>query len=123
MSSTTVQQTTRAIDLWDSGATVDGDCADLRRLLEGANRSSLELRQCAERALRENDQELARFFERCAASDLIRTAEAKRLLHSRARHPESEIPTSAAFAAGDGADDADVSPDSRRGKVGVWPAL
>ncbi|HYP99900.1 MAG TPA: hypothetical protein VER96_14590 [Polyangiaceae bacterium] len=123
MTSTTFQQTTSAIGPWDSGATADDDCEDLRRLLDGAARSSHELRQSAERAQRENDQELARFFERCAASDLIRTAEAKRLLGSRTRHPESEIPTSAAFAAGDGADDADVSPDSRRGKVGVWPAL
>jgi len=123
MTSTSVQQTTSAFGPWDSDASNADHCADLRRLLDGATRSSQELRQSAERAHRENDEELARFFERCATSDLMRTAEAKRLLGSRTRHSESEIPTSAAFAAGDGADDADVSPDSRRGKVGVWPAL
>jgi len=97
--------------------------AGLRRALDDAIRSAKELRQGAERARRENDQELATFLERCAVSDEARTVEARELLDSRTRLAASESPTAAAFAAGDGADDADVSPDSQRGKVGNWPAL
>jgi len=94
-----------------------------RRVLENAQRSVHELRQSAERARKENDQELATFFQRCALKEESTVAEASELLNARTRLSAPEIPTSAAFAAGDGADDADVSPDSRRGKVGVWPAL
>lgn len=110
-------------DTADPLQSLDEDCADLRRVLENAIRSARELRQCAERARKEDDAELAAFFERRAASDEVTVAEASELLHSRVRPSATEIRTSAAFAAGDGADDADVSPDSRRGKVGVWPAL
>jgi len=92
-------------------------------MLDDAVRSTKELRQSAEHARRDNDQELATFFECCAMSDEARSIEVKELLTSRTRLPTSESPTSAAFAAGDGADDADVSPDSRRGRVGIWPAL
>ncbi|HEX2671523.1 MAG TPA: hypothetical protein VHM25_11655 [Polyangiaceae bacterium] len=101
----------------------EDDCADLRRVLENAQRSVYELRQSAERARKEHDHELATFFLRCTLGEESTVAEATELLNSRTRLSASEIPTSAAFAAGDGADDADVSPDSRRGKVGIWPAL
>jgi tellurite resistance protein len=100
----------------------DEQCADLRRVLENALRSSKELRQSAERARTERDHELATFFERCALSDEATMAEATELLHSRTRLSASEIPTAAAFAAGDGADDADVSPNSQRARSGIWPA-
>jgi len=101
----------------------DEDCADLRRVLASAIRSAKELRPSAERARQENDQELAAFFERCAQSDEAIATEATELLRARTRLSAPEIPTDAAFAAGDGADDADVSPNSQRGKVGIWPAL
>jgi len=101
----------------------DDELADLRRVLDEAIRSAKELRQSAERARRQDDQELASFFERYAAADEARTVEVKELLTARTQLPASEAATSAAFAAGDGADDADVSPDSQRGKVGTWPAL
>lgn len=106
-----------------SSPPADDGCADLRRMLDDASRSAKELRQSAERARRESDGELATFFECCALSDEARTVEVKELLASRTRPSASDNPTSAAFAAGDGADDADVSPDSRRGRVGIWPAL
>jgi len=92
-------------------------------MLDEAIRSAKELRQSGERARRENDPELCTFFECCALSDEARAVEVRELLASRTLLPASENPTSAAFAAGDGADDADVSPDSRRGRVGIWPAL
>jgi hypothetical protein len=101
----------------------DDECADLRRVLENAQRSANELRQSAEHARKENDYELATFFIRCTLTEESTITEATELLNSRTRLSSPEIKTSAAFAAGDGADDADVSPDSRRGKVGVWPAL
>jgi len=101
----------------------DDDCADLRRVLENALRSVHELRQGTERARKEHDHELATFFLRCSLAEESTIAEATELLNSRTRLAAPEIPTSAAFAAGDGADDADVSPDSRRGRVGIWPAL
>lgn len=91
-------------------------------MLENALRSSKELRQSAERARRERDYELATFFDHRAMNDEATIAEATELLHSRTRLSAPEIPTAAAFAAGDGANDADVSPSSQRGKVGIWPA-
>lgn len=99
------------------------ESVELRRLLENASRSRRDLRGSAERARREHDHELAAFFERCALSDEARITEASQLLRSRTRLSATEIATSAAFAVGDGADDADVSPDSKRGRVGVWPAF
>jgi len=101
----------------------DEECADLRRVLENAIRWAKELRRSAARARAENDHELAEFFERCAMSEDTKMTEATELLHFRTRLSAPEIPTAAAFAAGDGANDADVSPNSQRGKVGVWPAL
>ena len=115
--------TTHATQPAGSLQSADEDCADLRRVLENALRSAKELRQSAERAQRENDHELATFFERCALSEEATMAEATELLHSRTRPSAPEIPTAAAFAAGDGANDADVSPSSQRGRVGVWPAF
>ncbi len=94
--------------------------AELRRLHESAVRSAQKLRQCAVRARRENDPALSAFFERCARSDEARAVEAKELLRSQVGLPAA---TSAAFAAGDGATDADVSPDSWRPRVGTWPVF
>jgi hypothetical protein len=96
---------------------------ELRRVHEAAIRSALELRESAERARRDSDAELSAFLERCARSDEVRAAQAKELLRSRVGLPAAEEVTSAAFAAGDGADDADVSPDSRRRRIGTWPAF
>ena len=123
MAPTTPSPTARATELTDPLPSLDDECADLRRVLENALRSAKELRQSAERARREHDHELATFFLRCTLTEESTIAEASELLASRTHLSASEIPTSAAFAAGDGADDVDVSPDSRRGKVGVWPAL
>ena len=120
---TTAYPTTSATKPAGSLQASDEECADLRRVLESAIRSAKELRQSAERARRERDYQLATFFEHRAMSDEATIAEATELLHSRTRLSEPEIPTAAAFAAGDGANDADVSPNSQRGKVGVWPAL
>jgi len=104
-------------------ATAHDERADLQRVLDDSIRSAKELRQSAERARRAHDQELATFFERCAVSDEARTVEVKELLASRTRLSAPERPTATDFAAGDGADDADVSPNSARGKPGTWPAL
>lgn len=123
MASTTPYPTTRASATASSNDTSDDGCTDLRRALENAVRSANELRSSAERARRDNDHELATFFLRCTLSEESTIAETTELLNSRTRLSAPEIPTAAAFAAGDGADDIDVSPDSRRGKVGVWPAL
>ena len=123
MTSTNAQATSSANEAAGSLQSSDEDCADLRRLLANAIRSAKELRPSAERARQENDHELAAFFERCARSDEATAAEATQLLQARTRLSAPEIPTAAAFAAGDGADDADVSPNSQRGKVGIWPAL
>jgi len=91
---------------------------ELRRMYEAALRSAQELQHGAERARRENDPQLSAFFERCARNDEVRAAQAKELLRSRSGPTEEA--TSAAFAAGDGATDADVSPDSRRRRIGTW---
>jgi len=123
MPSPTFHRTPAATDLANSIQSSDDDCADLRRVLEEAARSARDLHHSAARARRDNDHELAWFFERCAASDELRCDEVKELLGSRTRLSTSEMPTSAAFAAGDGADDADVSPNTRRGRIGIWPAL
>ena len=122
MASTTPYPTTRATESAGSLQPSDEGCADLRRVLANALRSAKELRRSAERARRENDHELATFFERCAISDEATMAEATELLQSRTRLSAPEIPTAAAFAAGDGANDADVSPNSQRAQVGVWSA-
>jgi hypothetical protein len=108
MPRTTPQPTTDATKPASSLQSSDEECADLRRVLENALRSVKELRQSAERARRENDYELAAFFERCALSDKAKMTGATGLLHSRTRLSAPEIPTAAAFAAGDGANDADV---------------
>ena len=64
------------------------------------------------------------FFARCSATTAALGQEAKQLLFARAAlEPSREAVSSAAAAAGDGADDAQVSPGEERGKVGVWPAL
>ena len=123
MAPTTPQPTTSASEPAVSPQSSDEDCADLRRVLADAIRSAKELRPSAERARQENDHELAAFFERCAQSGEGIAAEAAELLQARTRLSAPELPTAAAFAAGDGADDADVSPNSQRGKVGIWPAL
>ncbi|HET7541118.1 MAG TPA: hypothetical protein VFK05_14670 [Polyangiaceae bacterium] len=94
---------------------------ELRRVYEAALRFAKELHEGAERARRENDPQLSAFFERCARNDEVRAAQAKELLRSRSGPPEEA--TAAAFAAGDGATDADVSPDSRRRRIGTWPAF
>jgi len=106
-----------------SGESAAEGRAELRRLYEAAVRSAKELRQDAERAHQDNDLQLSAFFERCARSDEVRAAQAKEMLRSRVGLPAPEAATSAAFAAGDGADDADVSPDSRRRRAGTWPAF
>jgi len=111
MARTTPDPTTDATEVAGSLRSSDEDCADLRRVLENAIRSAKELRQNAVRARAENDHELAEFFDRCALSDKATMAEATELLHSRTRLSAPEMPTAAAFAAGDGANDADVSPN------------
>jgi hypothetical protein len=123
MPPTTPYPATRASAPASAPKSADDDCADLRRVLENALRSANELRQSTERARRENEYELATFFVRCTLTEESTIAEATEFLNARTRLSAPEIPTAAAFAAGDGADDADVSPDSRRGKVGLWPAL
>lgn len=122
MAHDTSARTTQSPDSVNADPTSD-ECADLRRALDESIRSAKELRQSAERARRQNDRELSAFFERCAVSDEARITEAKELLSARTELPAGEAPTTAAFAAGDGADDADVSPNSQRGKVGIWPAM
>ena len=70
----------------------------------------------------EGNDELRTFFERCAFTQTLRATEAKRLLISQAAIRRNDVVTSAAFAAGDGASDADVAPGSERRTVRVWPA-
>lgn len=77
-----------------------------------------------------NNPELERFFEQCRSIDAERVSMAKRLLSpliadaaGSADGAAASGATAAAFAPGDGADDADISPSGERGKVGNWPAL
>ena len=88
----------------------------LYRAIEQAS----EWRRFAE-GMRGTDDELRMFFERCALTQGERAKEAKRLLISRAFAARREVVSSAAFAAGDGATDADVAPSSERRSVHVWP--
>ncbi|MEI9938603.1 MAG: hypothetical protein WDO69_15405 [Pseudomonadota bacterium] len=79
-----------------------------------------ELRRFAEDA-RGTDDELYAFLEHCACTQTEQAREARQLLISRAISHRGEAVTSAAFAVGDGATDADVSPSSERRSVHVWP--
>lgn len=90
-------------------------------VLYRAIREAAELRRFADDA-RDTDHELHSFFERCAFSQAERASEAQQLLASRSRTHQGEVVTSAAFAAGDGANDADVAPSSERRSVRLWPA-
>ena len=98
------------------------DFSRIVRVLSHAVRQASELRRFADDARRANDAELHAFFERCAFAQLERATEAERLLVARASFPRGEAVTAAAFAAGDGATDADVAPGSERRSVRVWPA-
>ena len=89
----------------------------LQRTIEEA----AELRRVAAEA-READAELYAFFERCASTQAERAREARQLLAARSLAHPAEVVTSAAFAAGDGATDADVAPSSERRSVRLWPA-
>jgi hypothetical protein len=95
--------------------------ARLASLLQRALQSAAELRRFAEDA-RGTDDELYAFFEHCAYTQTEQATEAKQLLISRTITPAGEVVTAAAFAAGDGATDADVAPGSERRTVRVWPA-
>jgi len=79
-----------------------------------------ELRRFAE-DVRDIDAELYAFFEHCAYTQVEQATEAQQLLLARATRHQSEAVSSAAFADGDGASDADVSPSSERRTVHVWP--
>ena len=67
------------------------------------------------------DDELCAYFEHCAYTQTEQAKKATQLLISRAGSERGEAVTSAAFAAGDGATDADVSPSSERRSIHVWP--
>lgn len=85
-----------------------------------ALRQAAELRRFAEDA-RDVDDELYAFFEHCAYTQTEQATEAQQLLSSRATSNRGEAVTAAAFAVGDGATDADVSPSNERRSVHVWP--
>lgn len=78
------------------------------------------MRRFAEDA-RDVDDELYAFFEHCAYTQTEQATEAQQLLSSRATSNRGEAVTAAAFAVGDGATDADVSPSDERRSVHVWP--
>src|SRR6188768_1104121 len=88
-------------------------------VLYSAMQQAAEWRRFAEEA--QGNKELHAFFERCAFTQTERATEAKQLLISQALAQRREVVTSAAFAAGDGANDADVAPNSDRRTVRVWP--
>jgi hypothetical protein len=83
-------------------------------------------------AQRLGDQTLERFFGRCL--ECLRDAqdEARALpdparqngvhLPAPSEHAPGEQVSTATFAAGDGANDAEVIPEEARGKPGNWPA-
>ena len=85
-----------------------------------ALKQAAELRRFAEDA-RDIDDELYAFFEHCAYTQTEHATEAQQLLIARATSRRGEAITSAAFAVGDGATDADVSPSNERRSVHVWP--
>ncbi len=97
------------------------DFLRLVSVLYRAIQEAAELRRLAE-AARATDDELYAFFERCAFTQAERASEAQHILSSRSLTQQAEVVTSAAFAAGDGATDADVAPSSERRSVRVWPA-
>lgn len=108
------------------GSNVEADdlCA-LVRVLYHALQGASAARQYTDDARRSKRAELVQFFERCRAEDAERINQMKRLLApllAESPGPAAEA-TSAAFAAGDGADDSQISADEQRGKVGNWPAL
>jgi hypothetical protein len=73
----------------------------------------------------ENDRQLLELFESSlAAYSEQEEALRQRLLATRTQgaHPPAEQVTSASFAPGDGASDADVLPEGQRGRPGNWPA-
>jgi hypothetical protein len=96
------------------------DLVTIASVLYRAVQQASEWRRFAEGALGV-DNELKEFFERCAFTQSERATEARQLLISRAIATRREVVTSAAFAAGDGATDADVAPSSERGSARVWP--
>ena len=96
------------------------DLLRIASVLYRAARQASEWRRFAEGA-RGTDDELSEFFERCAFRQSERATEARQLLISRALATQREFVTAAAFAAGDGATDADVSPSSERRSDRVWP--
>src|SRR6478609_387353 len=73
-----------------------------------ALRQAAEFRRFAEDA-RDKDDQLYAYFEHCAYTHTEQATEAGQLLMSRAIGENGEAVTSAAFAVGDGASDADVS--------------
>ncbi len=97
------------------------DLTRIASVLQRALRHAAELQKFAEDA-RATDHELCAFFERCALTQAERAAEAEQLLMARTLVQRGEVVTSAAFAAGDGATDADVAPSSERRSVRLWPA-
>ena len=102
---------------------VDESTDRFSRLLSVRTRAlkqAAELRRFAEDA-RDIDDELYAFFEHCAYSQTEQAMEARQLLISRATSNRGEMVTEAAFAVGDGATDADVSPSNERRSVHVWP--
>jgi hypothetical protein len=103
-----------------AGELTDG-VSRIASVLERAVRYASELRRFAEDA-RGSDDELSAFFEHCADTQTEQATKARQLLILRTISHCREAVTSAAFAAGDGATDADVAPSSERRSVRVWPA-
>jgi hypothetical protein len=97
------------------------DLSRIGGVLSRAVRQAAELRRFAEEA-RGTDDEVSEFYERCALTQTEQATEAKQLLIARSLTHRAEAVTSAAFAAGDGATDADVAPSSERRSVRIWPA-
>jgi hypothetical protein len=108
----------------DSGAVELGERLQTMRVhLEAA---AVLARQGSSAAERSHDASFEQFFRRCV-HDFERMELDARQLHAKlegvgAQLAPSEQVSAASFAPGDGANDAQVTPEAARGKPGNWPA-
>jgi len=97
----------------------------LEELLQHALAGVLLARRGISHAQSKGDRELLELFENSLSTCNERAETVRQLLlvarNEGESHPAEQV-TSASFAPGDGASDADVLPEGERGRAGNWPA-
>lgn len=100
--------------------------AELGEILSGVRghlSAGIELaRQGLAVAERDGNNALELFFHRCLHELGRACADARHLKATKGASATPEQLSDATFAPGDGATDADVTPDAARDKPGTWPA-